>query len=119
LARKITKLEKAYALVQDLDATKSSSISKCHTQTIKPNSSSCLNHFQSQTSTHKVNTKGNTVENKGKDTDNEFSKLTPTITCYKCQGYDHVATNCSSLVKIVLVNGMPEVKTPRGGVNRC
>ena len=109
LARKITKFEKAYALVQDLDVTKFCSISKRHTQTIKHNSSSYLNHFQSQTSTHKENTKGKSVENKGKDTDNEFSKLTPTIKCYKCQGYDHVVTNCSSLVKITLVNGVPEV----------
>jgi len=35
--------------------------------------------------------------------------LTPTIKCYKCQGYEHVAANCPTLVKIALVNGKHEV----------
>ena len=55
------------------------------------------------------NTKGKSIKNKGKDTDREFSKLTPIIKCYKCQGYGHVAANCPTPVKIALVNGEPEV----------
>ena len=50
LAREITELEKAYALVQDLDAAKSSSVSKSHVQTSRPNTGSYPNRFQSQTS---------------------------------------------------------------------
>ena len=81
LTREVTELEKAYALVQDLDAAKSNSISEGHTQTIKPPSSQYPNRFQGQTSTHKVDTKGKSVENKGKGVDKEFSKLTSTIKC--------------------------------------
>ena len=81
LAREITELEKAYALVPDLDVAKSSSVSKSHTQTSRPNSGSYPNCFQSQTSSHKANTKGKSIENKCKDTDREFSKLTPTVKC--------------------------------------
>ena len=109
LAREITELEKAYALVQDLDAAKSSSVSKNHIQTTRPNSGSYPNHFQSQTSSHKADTKGKSIENKGKGTNREFSKLTLTIKCYKGQGNGHVAANCSTPVNIALVNGVPEV----------
>jgi len=56
-----------------------------------------------------VDTKGESVENKGNGVDEEFSKLTPTIKYYKCQGYRHVAANCPTLIKIVLINGEPEV----------
>ena len=95
-------------LVQDLNAAKSSSVFKGHKQTTKPHSSSYSNCLQSQTSTHKADSKDKSVDNKGKDTDKEISKLTLTIKCYKCQGYGHVAANCSSPVKITLVNWVPE-----------
>jgi len=109
LACEITELEKAYALVQDLDVAKSSSIYRVHTQTTKLTSSQYPNFFQGQTSTHKANTKDKSVENKGKGIDRKFSKLTSTIKCYKCQGYGHVAANCSSAVKITFFYRVPEV----------
>ena len=95
LAREITELEKSYVLVQDLDAAKTNSISKSQVQTTKPNLSSYSNRFQSQISSHKVDTKGKSIDNKGKGTDREFSKLTPTIKCYKCQG-SNSGQNCHS-----------------------
>jgi len=36
-----------------------------------------------------------------------FSKISPTIKCYKCHGYGHVAVNCSSLVKIFINKELP------------
>ena len=78
-------------------------------QTTRPNSGSFSNRFQSQISSHKVDTKGKSIENKGKDTDREFSKLAPAIKCYKCQGYGHVAANYPTPVKIALINREHEV----------
>ena len=106
LAREITKLEKAYALVQDLDAAKSSSVSKSYVQTTRPNSGSYSNRFQSQTSSHKVNTKSKSINNKSKGTHREFSKLTPTIKCYNLQVPRIRACSCQlpTPVKIALVN---------------
>jgi len=109
LAREVTELEKAYVLFQYLDAAKSNSISKGHVQTTRSNSGSYSNRFQSQTATHRADTKGKSVENKDKGVDKEFSKSTPTIKYYKCQGYGHVAANCPTPVKIALINEEPEV----------
>jgi len=88
---------------------KSNYVSKSQVRTIKPNSGSYPNCFQSQTSSHMEDTKGKSIENKGKGIDREFSKLTLIIKCYKCQGYGHVAANCPTQVKITLVNEKPEV----------
>ena len=107
LAPKITELEKAYTLVQDLDAAKSIFISKSHTQTTKPNSSSYPNRFQSQTFAHWANTKGKSVENKSRALTESSLNWLPQ-SCYKCQGYGHMAANCSSPIKIDLVNGVLE-----------
>ena len=109
LTREITKFEKTFAFVQGLDAAKSSFIFKSHTQITRPNSGSYLNRFQNQTSSHKVDTKDKSIENKDKGIDREFSKLTLIIKYYKCQGYGHVAANYPTPVKIALVNGEPEV----------
>jgi len=38
--------------------------------------------------------------------DRDYSKLSPTIKCYKCQGYGHVAANCPTPVKA------PQVREP-------
>ena len=79
------------------------------TQTIRSPSGQYPNRFQCQTFTHIADAKGKNIENKGNGVDKEFSKLTPIIKCYKCQGYGHVAANCPTLVKITLLNGEPEV----------
>ena len=58
--------------------------------------------------TPKTDTSGKSVEidTKGKSIE-ESSKVSPTIKYSKCQGYEYMATNCSNLVKIALVNGVP------------
>ena len=52
-----------------------------------------------------MDAKDKSVENnsKGKSTGKDFSTLSPIIKCYKCQGYVHVAANCSSSV-IISIN---------------
>jgi len=42
---------------------------------------------------------------KGKDIEKKSSKISLTIKCYKCQGYGHIATNCSSPVRITIIDG--------------
>ena len=39
--------------------------------------------------------------------DRDYSKLSPTIKCYKCQGYGHVAANCPTPVKVHQVREPP------------
>ena len=39
--------------------------------------------------------------------DRDYSKLSPTIKCYKCQGYEHVAANCPAPVKVAKVREPP------------
>ena len=39
---------------------------------------------------------------KSKNAENDFSKISFTTKCYKCQGYGHVAANCPSPFKIVI-----------------
>ena len=108
LASEVTELEKAYVLVQDLDAAKSNSISEGHTKQSSLPRVSTSSAFK-DTSIHKADIKGKSVQNKGKGVDKEFSKLTATIKCYKCKGYGHVAANCPTPVKISLINGKPEI----------
>ena len=40
--------------------------------------------------------------NISKNTENDFSKTSLTTMCYKCQGYWHVAANCSNPFKIAI-----------------
>jgi len=74
----------------------------------RSNLSQYSNRFQPQVSTLKTNTSGKGVEKdtKGKSVEKESSKVRPTIKCYKCQGYRHIAANYSNLVKIALINGV-------------
>ena len=49
-----------------------------------------------------------------KNDDKDFTKLSPIIKCYKCQGYGHVAEICTNIVKIAptdipLDNSEPEL----------
>ena len=45
--------------------------------------------------------------NKNKNIEKDFSKLSPIIKCYKCQVYGHVAANCPDPVKIAKVREPP------------
>ena len=45
--------------------------------------------------------------NKIKTTEKDFSKISLTTKCYKCQGYRYIAANCPNLFKIVINDGVP------------
>ena len=87
----VTELEKAYALVQDLDILG-----------VKPK---YQNRFQAQMSTPKNGYNGK--DTKVKAIEKEFTKVSPTTKYYKCQGYRHIVANCSNPIKITFVNGVP------------
>ena len=106
----VTELEKAYGLVQDLDAAKSSYTFRSQNQMKKKSDSSqYLNRFQPQVSTPKIDTSDKCVEKdtKEKSIEKESFKVSPTTKCYKCQVYKHIAANCSINVKFAFVNGVP------------
>ena len=44
--------------------------------------------------------------------DRDFSKLSTTIKCYKCQGYRHVAAKYPSTFKIAITDGVP-IEAPK------
>ena len=94
----VTNLKRAYVLVQDLDAPKSRYTSRSQDHQAPTVKSTA------RTPTHKVDTKDKGVESNAKDmsTKNDFSKLSPIIKCYKCQGYGHVAANCPTPFRVVI-----------------
>jgi len=94
-------------LVQDLDAARSNS-TRVTLKQPNPSRVSILTASKVRLQSPRQIPK-TSVENKCKGIDKEFSKLTPTIKCYKCQGYGHVTANCASPVKIALVNEVPKV----------
>jgi len=55
---------------------------------------------------YKMNTNDKSTKSsaKGKNTDRDFSTLSPIIKCYNCQGYEHVAANCSTQFKIAIID---------------
>jgi len=68
--------------------------------------------INSQTPIHKADNKEKGVENNTKDTKRDFSKISPTFKCYKCQSYGHVAANCPSPFKIT-INDRVSIETPK------
>jgi hypothetical protein len=59
-----------------------------------------------------VDTKDKSVgsNTKGKSTEKDFSKLSPIIKCYKCQGYGHVAANCPTPFRVA-IDKMPATES--------
>ena len=49
---------------------------------------------------YKMDTKCKSITSNAEDqnTKRDFSTIRPAIQCYNCQGYEHVAVNCPSLV---------------------
>ena len=58
-----------------------------------------------------VNETKKSDNNKSKNTEKDFFKISPITKCYKCQGYGHVDANCPSLFKITINNRVP-IETP-------
>lgn len=103
-------MERAYALVLDLDDVESGHTSKSQdhqVQQYKHTSSSHQNRYYASSSTSDYKGKSVKKDSKGKNK-KDFSKIGSTTKCYKCQGYGHVSTNYPCPTKIVIVNGVPE-----------
>jgi len=105
----VTQLEKAYALVQDLDSLRSNYNIRSFDS--KSSASRTLlsqfNKSSTQTLSHRNNIKGKSLERDNKNKGLELLKISSTIKCYKCQGYKHLATSCPSLIKITIIDGIP------------
>ena len=63
-----------------------------------------------QTPAYKGNIKDKGIESttKRKRIEMDFFKISPTIKCYKYQGYGHFAANCPSLVKVAINKKLPD-----------
>ena len=44
-------------------------------------------------------------DNRNKGIEKDFSKVSSTTKCYKCQGYGHIVVNCPSPVKFAIIDG--------------
>jgi len=105
LARGVNELEVAYALVQDLDSTRTNHTYKSHdyrASVSRSSSSPQLNRSSTQTPSHKNDIKG-MLERDNKNKSPELFKVNSTTKCYKCQGYGHAS--CPSLVRITIIDG--------------
>ena len=106
-ARGITELKRAYVLVQDLDVPKLSHIFRSQDHRILAFMSTSYqfpHQGNAQTPTYKVDVEDKSVESNAKDknTERDFSTLSPIVQCYNCQCYAHFAANCLSPVKIII-----------------
>jgi len=64
-----------------------------------------------QTTLHRNDIKDKSLERDNKSKGPEFLKVSSTTKCYKCQGYEHLATNCPSLIRITIINETPTEAT--------
>ena len=103
LARIINELEATYVLVQDLDFARTSHPSKSYdyrASVSKPSPPSQPHRSSTQTSSHRDDIKGKSLEPDNRNKGPDSSKVSSTIKCYKCQCYGHLAANCPSLAII-------------------
>ena len=107
LAREVTIFEKAYALLQGilLGPTIPSEVMIKEHQCLDPPSAQ-----RYRSSTHPTpdrnDLKGKSLNGTTKIKSN-FFKINTNAKCYKCQGYDHMAINYPSLIKISIIDGAP------------
>jgi len=110
LVRGVNELETVYALVQDLDSTRTSHTSKSYDyRTSMPRRSPSFQPHKSNTQTPspRDDIKGKSFERDNRHKGPDSSRVSSTTKCYICQGYRHLATNCPSLVKITIIDGTP------------
>ena len=108
LVRGVNESEAAYALVQDLDSARTRHTFKSHNyrrSVSRPFSSFQHNKSSTQAPSHRDNSKGKSLERDNRNKSPDFSKVSSTIMCYKCQCYRH--SSCPSLVRIIIINGTP------------
>ena len=77
----------------------------------RPSPSPLPNRSNTQSSSHRNGIKGKSFERDNKNTSPEFPKVSSIIKCYKCQGYEHLAVNCPSLIGITIINETPTEAT--------
>ena len=92
-ARNVDTLEKAYALVQDLDEVKSSKTQDYKASVTVFPKPSYIQFFSTSDS------------QEGKDIERSIPKSYPQTKCYKCQDYGHITAKCASPYKIALIDG--------------
>jgi len=74
---------------------------------ISTHSSSQFNKSSTQASSRKNDFKRKRSDDHSKPPEQTSSKFSASTKCYKCQGYNHIATNCLSEMKVTFVNGVP------------
>ncbi|XP_020250396.1 uncharacterized protein LOC109827789, partial [Asparagus officinalis] len=104
-ARGIDTLEKAYALVQDLDEAKSHRNQDFRTYSSQSSRATTSSQPPSRSNPSSSQPK---VDPKGKEPERDFSKIGPHVKCYKCQGYGHVVANCPTRHKVAIIDGQYE-----------
>jgi len=110
LVRRVTELEKTYAIVQDLDSLRSNYNTRSFdskSSVSRASSSSQFNKSSTQSSSRKNNFKGKQSDDRSKPSEQSFSKFSASTKCYRCQGYSHIVANCPSEVKITFINRVP------------
>ena len=76
--------------------------------------SSQFNRPSTQNSSHKDDIKGKSLERDNRNKGPMFLKVSSTTKCYKCQGYEHLATNCFRLIRITIIDRIPTEATESG-----
>ena len=110
LLRGVTKLEKAYTIVQYLDSLRSN----YNIKSFKSNSSvtKTSSSFQfTQFSSRKNDFKRKRSDDRRKPSEQTSFTFSTSTKYYRCQDYDHIAANYSSEMKITFINGVP-TQTP-------
>ena len=114
LARGVTELEAAHALVQDLDSARTNHPSKSgdyKASVSRPSPSSQSRRSSTQTLSDRDDIKGKSLErdniNKGPDS----FRVSSTIKCYKCHGYGYLAASCPSFISTTIIDGIPTEAT--------
>jgi hypothetical protein len=111
----ITTLDQAYTLVQDYELVTKFQFSRpTDTRNITTKSQPSTNNFMLRPPSLKPNPNSAPLvkDNKGKGIASETPKLHSTVQCFKCQGFDHVASNCAN--KALVIDGQEYASKEEG-----
>jgi len=108
LVVRVIELEKVYTIVQDLGSLRSNyntRIFDSKSSAFRTSSSSQFNKPSTQSSSRKNDFKGKCSDDRSKTVQYTSFKFSASTKCYWCQGYDHIATNYYSEIRITFING--------------